>query len=218
MLLEGHVNAQLRETHNSQVTRVACRVQAITQPSQSFSLTTRAASLASCGAVGKACKLAFSYGTESDPDVARTFLAKLTRIVPHTHAPMPPTTYKTTRLPIPIKAVTDAFTGMTKKSAPHRDRWTWELFRDMDGQPKTVDLLRTFVEVFAKGKLPKPLWKFLSSAIMSPFHKLALIERDLLKDPRMRPITIGTLVCRFFVRAILRMKRKGIVDKLLRDN
>jgi hypothetical protein len=88
----------------------------------------------------------------------------------------------------------------------------------MAGRPKTCELLRTFTELFANGKLPKPLWKFLSSATMNPFHKLALIERNLLKDPRLRPITIGALLCIFSVRIVLRMKRKGIADRMLRDN
>jgi hypothetical protein len=33
------------------------------------------------------------------------------------------------------------------------------------------------VELFVNGSLPKPLWKFLSFAIMIPFHKLSEIER-----------------------------------------
>jgi hypothetical protein len=81
MQMEGQVDAILREAHDSHVTSVACRVNALTQPSQSFPLTARADAFAGCGAVGKACKLAFSYGTETDPDVAGTFLAKLTRFV-----------------------------------------------------------------------------------------------------------------------------------------
>jgi hypothetical protein len=44
-------------------------------------------------------------------------------------------------------------------------------------------------------------------AIMIPFHKLALVVRNLLKDPRMRPITIDSLLCRFFVRTLLRMNK-----------
>jgi hypothetical protein len=79
---------------------------------------------------------------------------------------------------------------MPKKSAPNRDGRTWELFRDIGNRPKTADLLRTFVELFANGKLPKPLWKFLSRSMMIPFHKLAQAERGLLKDPRLRLITI----------------------------
>ncbi len=107
---------------------------------------------------------------------------------------------------------------MPKKPAPHRDGWTWELFKDMASRPKNAELLRTFVEMFANGKLPKPLKKFMSSAIMIPFHKLALIERDLLKDPLLRPITIGALLCKLSVRTVLRMKRKGIADRLLKNN
>ena len=202
MFMEGQVGDLLKEAHDSQVTRVACRVHALTQPSKTFPLAARAAALAGCGAAGKACKLAFSYGTESDPAVAATFLAKLTRTVPHTHVPMPPASFKTAVLPVPIKAVTDAFTGMPKKSAPHRDGWTWELFRDMANRPRTADLLRTFVELFANGKLPKALWKFLSTTIMIPFHKLAQVERNPEMDPRLRPITIGALLCRFSVRCV----------------
>ena len=93
--------------------------------------------------------------------------------MPRMHVPMPPSTFKTAFLPVPIKAVTDAFTGMPKKYAPHRDDWTWELFKDMANRPKTADLPKKFVELFANGKLPKPLWKFLSTTIMIPFHKLA---------------------------------------------
>ena len=68
--------------------------------------------------------LAFSLDTEFDPIVAAFFLAKLTRTIPHTHIPPPPSSYKTTIVPIPIKAVTYAFTGMPKKSAPHKDGCT----------------------------------------------------------------------------------------------
>ncbi len=105
--------------------------------------------------------------------VAATFLAKLTRANLHTHVPAPPSTYKSTFVPIPLKAITYAFTGMPKKYAPHRDGWTWELFRDMAGRPSTANLLRRFVELFVNGSLPKPLWRFLSSAIVIPFHKLS---------------------------------------------
>jgi hypothetical protein len=162
--------------------------------------------------------LAFSYGTESDPAIAATFLAKLTRATLHAHVSAPPPSYKSTFVPIPLIVVTDAFTGMPKKSAPHRDGWTWELFRDMVGRPSTARLLRRFVELFANGSLPKPFWTFLSSAIMIPFHKLAQIERRLLADPRLIPITIGALLCIFSVRSVLKMKRKGIAEVLLRSN
>jgi len=85
----------------------------------------------------------------------------------------------------------------------------------MANRPKTADLLRKFVELFSNGKLPKPLWKFLSTTIMILFHKLAQAERDLLKDPRLRPVTMGALLCRFSVRTVLRMHRKGIAERML---
>ncbi len=88
----------------------------------------------------------------------------------------------------------------------------------MANRPRTADLLRKFVELFVNGKLPKPLWNFLSTTIMIPFHKLTQVERDMLADPRQRPITIGTLLCRFSVRAVLRMHRKGIAERLLQSN
>ncbi len=170
---------------------------ALTQPSQSFPLTTRAASLAGCGAVGKACKLAFSYGTESNPEVAAKFLVELTKTVPHTHVSAPPSSYKTAFVPIPLKAITDTFTGMPKKSTPHRDGWTWELFRDAANRPSTTSIQQKFVELFVNGRLPKGPWKLLSSAIMIPFLKLAQLDRGLLLDPNLRPITIGSLLTIF---------------------
>jgi hypothetical protein len=223
LFMDGQIEDILIEAHDSQVTRVACHIHALTQPPQTFPRTAKAAALAWSGVVGKACRLAFSYGTESDPIVATTFLTKLTRTIPHTHVPLPSPSYKTAFVPIPIKAVIETFACMPKKSAPHIDGWTWELFMDMSNRPKTADLLRKFVELFLNGKLPKPLWKFLSTAIMISFHKLALAERDMLADPRLRPITIGALLCRFSVRTFLRMKRKGIAENvaiqpaLLRD-
>ena len=121
MFTSGKVSELIYEAHDSHVTRVACRVHALTVPATSFPLAARAASLAGCGATGKACKLAFSFGTESDPVVAATFLAKLTRKTPHNLVPIPPSSFKTPFVPIPIKAISDAFTAMPKKSAPHRD-------------------------------------------------------------------------------------------------
>ena len=132
----------LEAAHDSQVKRIARRIHDITMPAVSFTQAARATTLAGCGAVGKACKIAFSYGTESDPTVAATFLAKLTRSDPHTHVPPPPSAFITPFVPIPIKVVSDAFIGMPKKSAPMRDRWTWELSKDAASWTSTTDLLR----------------------------------------------------------------------------
>jgi hypothetical protein len=124
MSIDGQTRDLLREAHDSHVARVACRVHALTKPPQTFPQTARSVALAWCGAVGKACKTGFSYGTESDPIVATTFLTKLTRTKPHTYVSMPPSSFKTAFIPIPIKAVTYAFTDMPKKSASHKDGWT----------------------------------------------------------------------------------------------
>ncbi len=124
MFRSGEIAEIIYEAHDSHVTRVAYRVHALSVPASTFPLDARAASLAGCGATGKAIKLAFSFGTESDPVVAATFLAKLTRKTPHNHVPIPSSYFKTPCVPIPIKAISDAFTGMPKKSAPHRDGWT----------------------------------------------------------------------------------------------
>ena len=171
-----------------------------------------------CGAVGKACKIAFSYGTESDPVVAAILLVKLTRSSPHTYVHAPPSAFKSSFVPIPIKSISDAFTGMPKKSAPMRDGWTWEVFKDAASRTSTANLLRKFVELFVNGLLPKRLWIVLSSAIMILFHKIAQMERILLTDPSLRPITIGALLTRLSVRKILRMYIKGIAENMLKSN
>ncbi len=87
MLTSGRVSDIINDAHDSQVNSVARRIHDIPQPAPSFPLTDRAASLAGCGARGKACKLAFSYGTESDPIIGAIFPAKLTRATMHTHVP-----------------------------------------------------------------------------------------------------------------------------------
>ena len=61
--MEGKVAELIEAAHDSQVKRVARRIHDITKPSVSFTQAARAATLAGCGAVGKACKIAFSYGT-----------------------------------------------------------------------------------------------------------------------------------------------------------
>jgi hypothetical protein len=73
MLVEGKVAELIEAAHDSQVKRVARRIHDITKPTVSFTQAARAATLAGCGVVGKACKITFSYGIESDPTVAATF-------------------------------------------------------------------------------------------------------------------------------------------------
>jgi hypothetical protein len=92
------------------------------------------------------------------------------------------------------------------------------LFRDAVSRTSTTGILSKFVEFFVNGLLPKPLWKFLSSAIVIPFHKLSQMERPLLADPRLRPITIGDLLTQFSVRTVMRMHRKRIAENMLKSN
>jgi hypothetical protein len=93
----------------------------VTKPTNLFTQGARDASLAGCGVVGKACKITVTYGTESNPMVAATFMAKVTRSTLHTQVPAPSRAYKSAFVPIPIKAATGAFVGMPKKSAPNID-------------------------------------------------------------------------------------------------
>jgi hypothetical protein len=71
--------------------------------------------------VGKACKLAFSYDLESDPEVASKFLSKLTLKARHAHIHAHVPKIKPPTKCIPMKAITDAFAGMPKKLAAHKD-------------------------------------------------------------------------------------------------
>ena len=84
---EGKLLVLLTEAHEAQTERVAKSLKAssTSATTSTFSKTTRAAILAGAGAVGRACKTAFSFGLESDPAVAAKFLAKLTLGTKHAH-------------------------------------------------------------------------------------------------------------------------------------
>ena len=74
--------------------------------------------------MGRAFKVASTYGIEADPKVAATFLAKLTLRARHSHVPLHPSSMRPAKNSIPLSAVSDAFSKMPKKSAAHRDGWT----------------------------------------------------------------------------------------------
>ena len=80
LLREGKISVLLKEAHEAQVRRVAKlnKAASTSASTTTFSKTARAAILAGAGAVGRACKLAFSYGMKTDPGIAAKFLAKLT--------------------------------------------------------------------------------------------------------------------------------------------
>jgi hypothetical protein len=125
----------------------------------SFSKTARAAILTRAGVVAaRACKLAFSYGLDSDPGIAAKFLTKLTLKEKYMHIPEHVSKVKPPANRIPLKAVTHAFSGMPKKSAAHRDGWTLELPRFATQPPLSASLLRKYAECFSNGTLPRELW------------------------------------------------------------
>ena len=140
----GDVGGLIREAHEAQTERVRGRTAAATTQPHSFSKTARAAALAGAGELGRACKVAFTYGIEADPEVAATFLARLTLRARHSHVPLHPSSLKPVKNIIPLSAISDAFSKMPKKSAAHRDGWTWELLRDAAQRPSTASHLRTF--------------------------------------------------------------------------
>jgi hypothetical protein len=104
--------------------------------------------LRSCG---KGMQVSVLLRHQSRPYSRRNLPRKLTKSTLHTHVHAPPAAYKSTFLTIPSKAVTNAFTCMPKKSAPHRDGWTWEQFRDVASRPSTAGLLRKFMELCVNG-------------------------------------------------------------------
>jgi hypothetical protein len=77
------------------------------------------------------CKVAFTYGIEADPEVAASFLAKLTLLrAMHSDVPLHPSFPRPAKNSIRLTAVAKAFSKMPKKSDAHRDGWTWELLCD----------------------------------------------------------------------------------------
>ncbi len=111
---------------------------------------------------------------------------------------------------IPLKAVTDAFSGMPKKSAAQRDGWTWELLRDAAQTPSTSTLLRKVAEHFSNGALPHDLGAYLASAMLYPFHKKLHEERISVTNPALRPVTVGSVLTRFGCRVMVRMYMHAI--------
>jgi len=104
---------------------------------------------------------------------------------------------------------------MPKKSAAHRDGWTWELLRDAAQTPSTAALLRKFAEHSSNGALPQNMWAYLASAMMYPFHKKLPEDRTLVTDPALRPVTVGSVLTRFGCRVMVRMNRVAVAAELL---
>ena len=127
----------LSEAHEARTRRIVKQTKAasVSATTTTFSKTAKAGILVGAGAVGRACKLAFFDGLETDPGIATTFLAKWTLNAKHSHIDAFIPKVKHPRNCIPMKAVTDAYSGMPKSSACHRDGRTWELLRDAAETP-----------------------------------------------------------------------------------
>jgi hypothetical protein len=167
LLKEGKIATMISEAHESQLGRVMKQTKAVSIPTSTttFSKKARATILAGARAVGRACKLAFSYGLETDPEIAAKLLAKLTLKATHANIQAHILKVKPPVNRIPRKTLTDASAGMPKKSAAHRDGWTWELFRYAAHTPSTASLLRKFAERFSNGAMPQDMWAYLASAL-----------------------------------------------------
>jgi len=111
----------LNEAHEARRIVKQTKTASVSATTTTFSKTAKAAIQVGAGAVGRAYKLAFSYGLEIDPGIAAKFLAKLTLNARHSHIDAFIPKVKPPRNCIPLKAVTDAFSGMPKRSASHRD-------------------------------------------------------------------------------------------------
>ena len=164
------------------------------------------------GAVGRACKLAFSYGLEFELAAAAEFLAKLTFQERHSHIPI----YESKVAPrpnnIPPKSVTDAFSCMPKKSVAHNDGWTCELLTYAAQNPATTTFLRKFAELFSNEALPYtcgPTWPL--SFLMYPFNKKLPEDRSLAK-PTLRPVTVGFVQTRFGCRVMVKMNTVYVAE------
>ena len=144
--------------------------------------------------MGRACKLAFSYDLETDLAIATKILSKLTLKDKHTHIPAYVLKVKPPTSRMPMKVVTDAFSGMPKKSVAHRGGWTWELLKEATHTPSTATLRRIFAERFSNGAMSTDLWAYLASALLYPFHKKLPEERTSIVDPALRPLTVGSVL------------------------
>ena len=146
--------------------------------------------------------------------MAAEFLAKLTLRQRHSHIPIYVSKVAPRANNIPLNSATDAFLGMPKKSAAHKDGWTWELVRDAAQKPVTATLLRKFAERFSYGTLPINLWSYLAFVLMYSLHKKLLEDRSPSKRA-LRPITMGFVLTRFGCKVMVKMKRIYVAKQLL---
>ncbi len=91
---KGEVLRLISESHEAQTERMSPSMNVASANTVTFSKTTRAAILAGAREVGRACKVALSYGIETDPEVAAKFLKNLILQTHHSHIPPHPSNLK----------------------------------------------------------------------------------------------------------------------------
>jgi hypothetical protein len=134
----GEISRLINDSHDAQTDRVSATINSTSTDTVVSSKTARAALLAGVGEVGRASKVAFTHGLETNPLMAAEFLKTLTlqsrhaSIAPHTSC------LKPAKNLIPLNAVTDAFTRMPKPSVAHKYGWAWEQLRGTASRPSTV--------------------------------------------------------------------------------
>jgi hypothetical protein len=121
LLLEGDLQRLILDSHEALSDRILSSINSASTDTATFLKTARAAIPAGAGQVGRTCKVAFTYGLETDPEVAAKFLKKLTLHARHPHIAPHTSTIKPTKNLISSKALMDAFLGMPKQSAAHHD-------------------------------------------------------------------------------------------------
>jgi hypothetical protein len=109
LYVTGDICRLLTDSYEAQTQRVTTRVLATSEDTVSFSKTARVAILAGAGEVGRACKVAYTFGLETNPEVAATFLKKLTLQSRHNHIVPHSSTFKPAKNWIPAKAISEAF-------------------------------------------------------------------------------------------------------------
>jgi hypothetical protein len=105
----GDIGRLLTDFYEAQTDRVIPRVLGALEDTVPFSKTTRVAILAGAGEAGRACKVAFTFGLETDPEVVAKFLKKLTLQARHIHITPHSSTVKPAKNLISAKAVSEAF-------------------------------------------------------------------------------------------------------------
>ena len=157
LLHAGDIQRLILDSHEAPSDRVMASINSASSNTVTFSKTARAAIRVGAGQVGRACKVAFTYGLETDPGIAAKCMKKLTLQARHPHIAPHIYNIKSEKNLISSKALTASFLGMPIQFAAHKDGWTWELLRDAASRPYSDALLRRFAEYFSNRALPKDL-------------------------------------------------------------